>query len=281
MTKGSGSNATHRDRGSPWAVRLPLVLLPIFVVLPCQLDARQTNSVDGTIFGQVVDETTGAPVPGVLVEFLDVRDRPRRRTTTDAEGNFVLGRLPAGEFSLRASSVGYQRTQTPSWWIDSGEVLSVTIRIHSDVILLAPLEVTARSLTRSAVLSGFYDRMDRRVIGTFITREEIEERNPTLVTDLFYTLPGVQLTAVQGGAHTRMVSMGRSMFAAGGGDCPVQVYVDGILATRGEPASPDELASPQDLEGIEVYRGLAGVPAEFLTPEARCGVIALWTRRRR
>jgi hypothetical protein len=30
-----------------------------------------------------------------------------------------------------------------------------------------------------------------------------------------------------------------------------------------------------------VYRGLSGVPAEFLTPEARCGVIALWTQRRR
>jgi hypothetical protein len=63
--------------------------------------------------------------------------------------------------------------------------------------------------------------------------------------------------------------------------CPVQVYLDGVLASRNdtEPVPLDELATPAVLEGIEIFRGISSVPPEFLTPEARCGVIALWTRR--
>ena len=41
----------------------------------------------------------------------------------------------------------------------------------------------------------------------------------------------------------------------------------------------DEVISPGSVEGIEVYRGLSTVPAEFLNPDAECGVIAIWTRR--
>jgi hypothetical protein len=67
-----------------------------------------------------------------------------------------------------------------------------------------------------------------------------------------------------------------------GGPCPVQVFLDGNQATRDVPGGDvdiDELASPLDVEAIEVFRGLGSIPPEFLTPEARCGVIAIWTKR--
>jgi hypothetical protein len=55
-----------------------------------------------------------------------------------------------------------------------------------------------------------------------------------------------------------------------------------MLATRDRPGGDiqvDDLVSPLDVEAVEVFRGLSSVPPEFLTPEARCGVIAIWTRR--
>jgi hypothetical protein len=33
------------------------------------------------------------------------------------------------------------------------------------------------------------------------------------------------------------------------------------------------------VEAIEVFKGLGSVPPEFLNVYARCGVIAIWTRR--
>jgi hypothetical protein len=40
----------------------------------------------------------------------------------------------------------------------------------------------------------------------------------------------------------------------------------------------DDVVSPTQLEGIEVYRHAAEVPAEFLTAGSSCGAIVLWTR---
>lgn len=57
-------------------------------------------------------------------------------------------------------------------------------------------------------------------------------------------------------------------------DCPPQVYIDGIPW-----AGPIDEITLRDIEGIEVYRGAAEVPAEFAGSNAGCGVIALWSRR--
>jgi hypothetical protein len=76
------------------------------------------------------------------------------------------------------------------------------------------------------------------------------------------------------------VTFGR---AAGNG-CATQIFVDGFLVNRGGPGGVndirlDDVVSPGSVEGIEIYRGLSTVPAEFLNADAACGVIAVWTRR--
>jgi hypothetical protein len=242
----------------------------------------QANPVEGTIRGRVVDYLTEQPIPDVRVEVLDVKERIRRLAVSDSEGNFVLHRVAPGPFWLRGRHQGYTTTTTPPWRIEGGEVLTVTVFMHPEVVLLAPLAVTGRARTFSPVLAGFRERLQRRQGGTFITRVDIETRNAARVTDLLVGVPGLRIQAAPGAANSRLVTFARALpgMAAGPAGCPVQVYVDGVLATRGRAdVSVDELAVPGLLEGVEVYRGLGTVPAEFLTPEARCGVIALWTRR--
>jgi len=240
--------------------------------------SAQRNAVTGTLRGRVVDQATGTGVSTAFVEYLDVHRRVRASAMADTDGAFVLANLPTGSFRLRASRIGYASTVTPYWRLESGEVLTLVVYVDPEAVPLAPLEITARERSRSPVLSAYYNRLERRTGGTFITKEEIERRTPRLVTDLFMDMPGVRLESGGPGANSRIVTMTR---AAGlmGGRCPVQVWVDGMLATRGGPAFIDELASPGILEGIEIYRGLSTLPPEFVTPEARCGVIAIWTQR--
>jgi hypothetical protein len=246
--------------------------------------AAQANPLEGTIRGRVVDNLTGAPIAGAEVQVLDAKERIRRASVSDADGNFVLHRVAPGAFWLRGRHAGYAVTKTPPWRIDAGDVLSVTIYMDPEVVLLAPLEVHARAQTVQPMLAGFRERLQRRQGGTFLTRMDIETRNPARLTDLLEGVPGLRVQPATGAASNRLITFARALPGTGGGpnSCPVQVYVDGVLATRGRAVVPlDDLAVPGALEGVEIYRGVGTVPAEFLTPEARCGVIALWTRRTR
>jgi hypothetical protein len=244
--------------------------------------AAQGNPLEGTIRGRVVDNLTAAPIADVRIEVLDGKDRIRRVSVSDADGNFLLHRVAPGPFWLRGRHGGYAPTKTPAWRIEGGDVLSVTIYMDPHVVLLAPLEVHARARTFQPMLAGFRERVQRRQGGTYLTRGDIEARNPARLTDLLESVPGLRVQPATGAANSRLITFARALPGLGGGPagCPVQVYVDGILASRGRATVPlDELAVPGALEGVEIYRGLGTVPAEFLTPEARCGVIALWTRR--
>lgn len=91
------------------------------------------------------------------------------------------------------------------------------------------------------------------------------------------TVPG--LTATATGAR------GNALRGIGG--CVPRVYVDGVYINGGAD-DLDGMVSPEDIAGIEVYRGGAGVPVQFdmlgrslsLTGAAGCGgAIVLWTRR--
>ncbi|MBL8987755.1 MAG: hypothetical protein JNJ80_15900, partial [Gemmatimonadetes bacterium] len=55
--------------------------------------------------------------------------------------------------------------------------------------------------------------------------------------------------------------------------CGPTYFVDGQVARSFAESTPIS-----DVQGIEVYRGSAEVPAEFTGSDAMCGVIAIWTR---
>jgi outer membrane receptor for ferrienterochelin and colicin len=116
-------------------------------------------------------------------------------------------------------------------------------------------------------LGGFYERARRRAFGAFVTREDIERRNPFQTTDLLRTMAGIQLTPARFGNryHVRMRG------------CAPRVFLDGIQI-RMVGLTIDDLVRPNELEGIEVYRSSAETPGEFTSPGG-CGAIALWTRR--
>lgn len=260
--------------------RILLWCLLLSSALPGPLTA-QGNPANGIIKGQATDELTGVGLSEAAVELLDDFRRVLHTTNADDAGYFLFPHVRPGPFRLRITRFGYLTTTTPIWWVQPGDILDVVVWLRPDAIPMAPLEIVGRTRTRLPVLSGFYRRMEESVGGTFLGPEAIEERHALRITDLLGDLPGVHIETASSIAGTgRVVTMGRSLPGSRGGPCPVQVYVDGILATRQGDAVPlDDLASPADLEGVEIYRGMSTVPPEFLTPDARCGVIILWTKR--
>jgi hypothetical protein len=242
--------------------------------------------------GELVDEHTGRPISGARVRLLSADSRPLRGTLTDSLGHFSFPVRQAGAYRLHAERIGYRPTLTPHLRLAAGDTLQVEFRLAVNAVLLAPVEIVARSRARAnPVLEGFYVRRQRG-FGQFVSREEIEQRSPFYITDILGTVPGVRV-APGGRTGSRNVYMARSAH----GDCPVQIYLDGALVNRPVAArrisdslrvsdqyanlewTIDDMVSPSSVEGIEIYRGLSEVPAEFGGPNAHCGVIAVWTKR--
>ncbi len=229
--------------------------------------------------GTVQEDETLVSITGARVEILDLRNRRLAVRYTDDEGRFEF-RLPAREgYRLRASRLGYRTTTTPILWTEGYDDIHVDVRMDTEAVPLAPLEVVARSRpTTSPVLESFYERQ-RSGVGHFFTSADIATRKPGVITDLIATLPGVRLES-SGRGTQRVIYMSRGTHF-----CPAHIYVDGFLLNRRDLTGRDtgftldDAVPPQAVVGIEVYRGLSSVPAEFLSPEAFCGVVVVWTRR--
>ena len=229
------------------------------------------------IDGQVTDNTTLGPVVGAEVRVSTVRGRRLRTVITDERGVFSFTVTEDGGYVFDASRIGYREVETPILWTDGFKAYEVEIRLDPEAVLLAPIEVLARSgRYGSPVLEGFRERL-RSGFGHYLTLEEVRRLKPARVTDLLAQVPGVRLES-SGAGLQRVVTMRR--------DCPAEIFVDGMLLTRdvgrdtgGPGFTVDDAVSSGSLLGIEVYRGLSTVPPEFLTERAHCGVVVLWTRR--
>ena len=257
--------------------------LRTFIPLALALFSSMPAAGQVRVEGRVIDDLTTTPIPGAEVHVLSRDGSVLRRTTANDMGIFTFEVRRASAVRIRASSLGYESATTPILYFGEREFFRVEVRLDPDAILLAPLEVIAWSeRPENAIMEGFYRRQETG-LGTFITREEFEERRPSLVTDILREVPGLEVAG--SGTGTRPVVR---IPRAGNRDCTTQIFVDGFLLNGrrigGDGYRPmdfriDDAVSPLSVEGIEIYKGLGTVPAEFLNPDAICGVIAIWTKR--
>jgi hypothetical protein len=243
------------------------------------------------IVGRVIDDVTERPLSDAVVVLRSHDGWFLSRTETGPSGTFefeVKKRVAAVTMEVRRLS--FQDNTTPVLRFDGRTFFQVEVRLDPEAILLAPLEVVAWSeVDRSPLLDNFRRRL-RTGHGLYITRAQVERRNPMAVTDLLRDVPGVTVTGSGSGLRPKVRTARSAQYSALAGGCDTQIFVDGFLMNPRVPGRSggawqpidfriDEAVTPSSVEGIEIYRGLSEVPAEFLTPDARCGVIAIWTKR--
>lgn len=235
------------------------------------------------IVGRIIDDLTEVPLAQARLTLLAPDGSVLSRAESSETGTFEFQVRHVRGVRIRAERMSYETNTTPLLYFDQRNFFQVEVRLDPDAILLAPLEVVAWSeVDRSPILDGFRQRL-RTGHGVYITRDQVEARKPAYVTDLLREVPGLMVTGSGTGSRP-VVRVGRSL----SGNCMTQIFVDGFLINKrifGRTGTPpadfriDDVVSPSSVEGIEIYRGLATVPPEFLNPDAECGVIAIWTRR--
>ncbi|MFV2007665.1 MAG: TonB-dependent receptor plug domain-containing protein [Longimicrobiales bacterium] len=253
-----------------------LLLSCLYLVLATPVSGQRV-----LIVGRVIDDISERTLSQVDVQLRAPDGTDLGRYQTDGTGKFEFTVRGARAVRLHASLLGYRASTTPLLYLDEHKFFQLEVRLDPQAILLAPLEVIAWSkVDKSALLDGFRQRL-RIGFGTYITRRDVERRNPVYVTDLLREIPGLRVTG-EGYGSRPVVETARSA----GRSCATQIFVDGFLLNRrtGRGRTPadfriDDAVSPASIEGIEVYQGGSTVPAEFLNVDAACGVIAIWTRR--
>jgi len=73
---------------------------------------------EGLVSGQIVDQETGQPIPGVAILIVENDSA----TVTNSEGRYTLGPAPAGEYTINFFKSGYLEGNVTDFAIVAGEV---------------------------------------------------------------------------------------------------------------------------------------------------------------
>lgn len=278
-----------------------MVLRSLFCVV-CLAAAAAPRSLAQTIHGRLLEAESDRPIPQGQLTLLTDRGTAAAVAFTDADGRFRLVAPRPGGYVLLSRRLGYQSRSDPLQVGAQG--VEIELRLAAVALTLDPVTIEAEVNARYLDLVGFYHRQ-RADFGHFITRDKIAERRPVRTTDVLNTVPGVRLIP-DGASLARVRVQLRGAVTLDGGVCQPRVFVDGLIAIRGDskpatmsvgaggisdlddveriPELPvDDIVNPNDIEAIEIYRSGAQVPAEFggMGPFTRCGAIVIWTRRGR
>lgn len=219
------------------------------------------------LIGRVL-AANGQPMSGARV---DVRNTESVAHTNEA-GEFRLTDLPSGTQTVVARQIGFAPVDMPVN-LSTRAPATVTITMSQPAQALAPVVVEAEQ-DRGLEAIGFNQRK-RGLSGHFMTSDEIMQRGPNLLTDVFRTVP--MLRVVRDGMYDYKVESARATTL--GPSC-VQFFVDGTLYRMVYPGDLDRMMPPSEVGAIEVYAGSAA-PFEFQVAGASsCTTVLMWSKFR-
>jgi CarboxypepD_reg-like domain/TonB-dependent Receptor Plug Domain len=228
-----------------------------------QAGPSTSDPTTGSVAGVVISAQDSQPLMGVQV----VIRGTRHWAITNQQGQFRLDQLKPGATTIEfrpanRAPLSYALTLAP------GKTINLAVKVDTRSVALP--EVVVEGADKPAAKMGdFFRHKNSGHGGYFITREDIEKKQPRVMSDMLRRVPGLRIDCNFGTCQVQTFEEARRIM----GGCPIQYFLDGA------PFSGDiDEMTPDQIEGIEVYRGSSTVPPEFNTGTSMCGVIAVWSR---
>ena len=257
------------------------------------------------IVGTVVDAADGRPVASAYVTVM--QNNAITPAFTDEKGTFRVF-VHEGTFNLRVAALGFDSLDVRTLTIERLQRLTLTLTLGARPLEVAPVTVVSRRPQSRLGREGLTyrkDRADKSGMGRVLDEAAIARANAMFVSDVIrrqpfmnrsFSIPYrpgfVQMIGRGGRVDARGQDVGERGpttfsstpygsnmgFLSPCGDDGYTIYVDGAL-TRLRLLELDNMFSPAELDGLEIYRRAMEVPGEFGGGVWGCGVIAVWTKR--
>jgi CarboxypepD_reg-like domain/TonB-dependent Receptor Plug Domain len=227
--------------------------------------ARPPSPVTTTsiVTGTVISAQDSQPLMGVQVLIKGTR----HWAITNQNGRFRLERLTPGTATIEFRPANRAPLSYPLT-LEAGKTTNLAVQVDTRSVAL-PEVVVEGDDKPAAKMGEFIRHKDSGHGGYFITRAEIEKKQPRVMSDMLRSIPGLRVDCGFGTCQVQSFEEARRIM----GGCPIQYFLDGTPFS----GDIDEL-TPDQVEGIEIYRGSSTIPPEFNTGTSMCGVIAVWSR---
>ncbi len=241
--------------------------------------ANRKKDRDATVIA-IVGDTAQKPL-----EFADVVAILAKKHATTTSDGIVRMTLPPGEETFIIRRLGYQPQQF-TLTLTAGDTLRFGAVLLPDPIQLTDIEVTA-DRTNGVMLEGrlytgkmrgFADRMQFSAAprSHFFTPDDIAKFPPTaLITDLLRRAGmRTQFSAGRDGRYETAICRGTYLNRLS----TAIILLDGIRMTGNGNFFDFNSILVQHIQGVEVYKSTAEVPAELGAGFGADCVVAIWTK---
>ena len=199
-----------QNRSSAYRSLIPcLVALLVAFVAPAS--AQQFT---GTIQG-VVQDSSGAVVPGAEVSIINISTNEARNVTTDSNGAYVVPQLKPGFYRVVVKLTGFKTATVDDIKLDVQQIRAVDVRLDVG----GTTETVTVSATGAAAIETVSSTVSQNIENKRVVDLPLNGRNPFSLATLS---PGV------------IPAPGSSPFISGGRNATSEVTIDGISDVNAE-----------------------------------------------
>lgn len=250
------------------------------LALPACLFVMPLSAAAQTLTGEALDASTGEHIAGVEIAILHEDGELAGLGVSDEDGEFEIRLGEPGRYQLIGSVIGYDTISVDSLVVAPDEEVTLQLLFGPRPLAVDAVSVVARQQVPTGLMKDYYVRAERNEkfgIGFVLSREELVEfSGQSMATALLHSTGMVEQSLSRGPARLILKRKGATNMVQGP-FCDPAFFLNGLpideAAVRSIPAN--------DLEGIEIYRGVSQVPLYYLRSgdATECGVVLLWPRR--
>ncbi len=218
-------------------------LFNVLILIVTFLFISSTIQAQGTIRGVITDSTSNDQLVGANVILLGTA----LGSATDLEGEYRISKVPAGNYKLKVSYVGYFSKELDITVLEN-KTLEVNVNLKPDIIEGEEIVVTGQAVGQVAAIN---QQLTSNTIINVVSEEKIQELPDANAAEAIGRLPGVSISR-SGGEANKIILRGLS-------DKYTSVTLDGVKipSTDAQERGIDLSAiSQSSLAGIELYKAL-------------------------